>query len=147
MFGSWSGLIAPNFSPPESSGFQRLVQSEPNKPIMSKRGYNLPIRFGSCSRRTGTDFCESCVGLTNTCQIDCTLMCFVASWCKAVVKCIFIGKCVFQRLATPLGFEPRITPPKGAVLPLHHGVSPNGGFSLPVLNQTAIDKRRVTFVR
>src|SRR5438874_10242652 len=24
--------------------------------------------------------------------------------------------------ATPLGFEPRITPPKGAVLPLHHGV-------------------------
>jgi hypothetical protein len=26
-------------------------------------------------------------------------------------------------LATPLGFEPRITPPKGAVLPLHHGVS------------------------
>lgn len=25
-------------------------------------------------------------------------------------------------LATPLGFEPRITPPKGAVLPLHHGV-------------------------
>jgi hypothetical protein len=27
------------------------------------------------------------------------------------------------RGATPLGFEPRITPPKGAVLPLHHGVS------------------------
>src|SRR5438034_11205785 len=26
-------------------------------------------------------------------------------------------------VATPLGFEPRITPPKGAVLPLHHGVS------------------------
>jgi hypothetical protein len=26
------------------------------------------------------------------------------------------------RVATPLGFEPRITPPKGAVLPLHHGV-------------------------
>lgn len=26
-------------------------------------------------------------------------------------------------MATPLGFEPRITPPKGAVLPLHHGVS------------------------
>src|ERR1700756_2639378 len=25
-------------------------------------------------------------------------------------------------MATPLGFEPRITPPKGAVLPLHHGV-------------------------
>src|SRR4029453_8069817 len=24
-------------------------------------------------------------------------------------------------VATPLGFEPRITPPKGAVLPLHHG--------------------------
>src|SRR6266545_4883259 len=26
-------------------------------------------------------------------------------------------------VATPLGFEPRITPPKGAVLPLHYGVS------------------------
>src|SRR6266513_1254832 len=26
-------------------------------------------------------------------------------------------------VATPLGFEPRITPPKGAVLPLHHGVN------------------------
>ena len=26
-------------------------------------------------------------------------------------------------MATPLGFEPRITPPKGAVLPLHYGVS------------------------
>jgi hypothetical protein len=26
-------------------------------------------------------------------------------------------------MATPLGFEPRITPPKGAVLPLHHGVN------------------------
>src|SRR5262245_29294680 len=31
-------------------------------------------------------------------------------------------------MATPLGFEPRITPPKGAVLPLHHGVC---GFVLP----------------
>ena len=30
-------------------------------------------------------------------------------------------------MATPLGFEPRITPPKGAVLPLHHGVS---GFAI-----------------
>jgi hypothetical protein len=28
-----------------------------------------------------------------------------------------------KRVATPLGFEPRITPPKGAVLPLHHGVT------------------------
>src|SRR5260370_16355428 len=28
-----------------------------------------------------------------------------------------------KEVATPLGFEPRITPPKGAVLPLHHGVS------------------------
>src|SRR6266403_2018412 len=32
-----------------------------------------------------------------------------------------------RSLATPLGFEPRITPPKGAVLPLHHGVS---GFAI-----------------
>src|SRR4029077_7772168 len=30
-------------------------------------------------------------------------------------------------MATPLGFEPRITPPKGAVLPLHHGVR---GFAI-----------------
>src|SRR5207237_4496532 len=30
-------------------------------------------------------------------------------------------------VATPLGFEPRITPPKGAVLPLHHGVR---GFAI-----------------
>jgi Fe-S cluster assembly ATP-binding protein len=36
---------------------------------------------------------------------------------------ISIGKSAFERMATPLGFEPRITPPKGAVLPLHHGVS------------------------
>src|ERR1041384_7785517 len=28
----------------------------------------------------------------------------------------------FSGMATPLGFEPRITPPKGAVIPLHHGV-------------------------
>src|ERR1051325_1651517 len=28
----------------------------------------------------------------------------------------------FFLVATPLGLEPRITPPKGAVLPLHHGV-------------------------
>jgi hypothetical protein len=36
---------------------------------------------------------------------------------------IFIGKPPLKRVATPLGFEPRITPPKGAVLPLHHGVN------------------------
>jgi hypothetical protein len=34
----------------------------------------------------------------------------------------FVGKSPLNRVATPLGFEPRITPPKGAVLPLHHGV-------------------------
>src|SRR4030095_9568066 len=32
------------------------------------------------------------------------------------------GSAKHLKLATPLGFEPRITPPKGAVLPLHHGV-------------------------
>src|SRR5437868_14310094 len=32
--------------------------------------------------------------------------------------------------ATPLGFEPRITPPKGAVLPLHHGVKAAGRFTI-----------------
>lgn len=42
-------------------------------------------------------------------------------------------------VATPLGFEPRITPPKGAVLPLHHGVS-QGDFRLTILDQTAIGK-------
>src|SRR5205085_10765712 len=34
------------------------------------------------------------------------------------------------RGATPLGFEPRITPPKGAVLPLHHGVKSAGRFTI-----------------
>src|SRR5205814_6995734 len=41
--------------------------------------------------------------------------------------CSFLEKQVnfahmIDPVATPLGFEPRITPPKGAVLPLHHGV-------------------------
>src|SRR5207247_6401091 len=42
--------------------------------------------------------------------------------------CSFLDKQVnfahmIDPVATPLGFEPRITPPKGAVLPLHHGVN------------------------
>ena len=44
---------------------------------------------------------------------------------------MFVGKSPFQRVATPLGFEPRITPPKGAVLPLHHGVSPRETLDWP----------------
>src|SRR5205814_8510676 len=40
------------------------------------------------------------------------------------------GKSQSQRVATPLGFEPRITPPKGAVLPLHHGVKSAGRFTI-----------------
>jgi hypothetical protein len=49
------------------------------------------------------------------------------SRCKTLASKIFIGKMHIQRVATPLGFEPRITPPKGAVLPLHHGVC---GFAI-----------------
>ncbi len=37
-------------------------------------------------------------------------------------------------VATPLGFEPRITPPKGAVLPLHHGVISIGDFRLAIFD-------------
>jgi hypothetical protein len=41
-------------------------------------------------------------------------------------------------MATPLGFEPRITPPKGAVLPLHHGVC-----GLAFLDSSALSKIQV----
>src|SRR4030095_7722326 len=34
-------------------------------------------------------------------------------------------------MANPLGFEPRISPPKGAVLPLHHGVSQSETLDWP----------------
>jgi hypothetical protein len=37
-------------------------------------------------------------------------------------------------VATPLGFEPRITPPKGAVLPLHHGVISIRDFRLAIFD-------------
>ena len=60
--------------------------------------------------------------LTNTWQIDCHFVRFDAARCAFHELPIFVGKSPFQRVATPLGFEPRITPPKGAVLPLHHGV-------------------------
>ena len=60
--------------------------------------------------------------LPNTWQIDCHFVRFDAARCEFDKLPIFIGKSRFQRVATPLGFEPRITPPKGAVLPLHHGV-------------------------
>jgi hypothetical protein len=61
--------------------------------------------------------------LTNTWQIDCVFVRFHSSLCALHKLPIFIGKSQLERLATPLGFEPRITPPKGAVLPLHHGVT------------------------
>ena len=60
--------------------------------------------------------------LPNTWQIDCHFVRFDAARCAFDELSIFIGKSPFQMVATPLGFEPRITPPKGAVLPLHHGV-------------------------
>jgi putative endonuclease len=42
-------------------------------------------------------------------------------------------------VATPLGFEPRITPPKGAVLPLHHGV-PGSGLDSQISPQAQFPK-------
>ena len=60
--------------------------------------------------------------LTNTCRIDGRFVRFDAVRCAFNKLPISIGKSAFSRVATPLGFEPRITPPKGAVLPLHHGV-------------------------
>ena len=64
---------------------------------------------------------------------------FDAASCTLNKLPIFIGKSPLERVATPLGFEPRITPPKGAVLPLHHGVY-YGDFRLAILDQTAIGK-------
>ena len=55
---------------------------------------------------------------------SCVLMGLIAFSTKIA---FFGGKESLERLATPLGFEPRITPPKGAVLPLHHGVH---GFAI-----------------
>jgi hypothetical protein len=46
-------------------------------------------------------------------------------------------------VATPLGFEPRITPPKGAVLPLHHGVCESSDFRFAIFNSSAMSKIRV----
>ena len=48
---------------------------------------------------------------------------FDAARCAFDKLPVLIGKSPVKRVATPLGFEPRITPPKGAVLPLHHGVN------------------------
>jgi len=60
--------------------------------------------------------------LTTTWRINGPFVRFSAARCAFDELPIFIGKSRLERLATPLGFEPRITPPKGAVLPLHHGV-------------------------
>jgi putative endonuclease len=46
--------------------------------------------------------------------------------------------------ATPLGFEPRITPPKGAVLPLHHGVFRIEALDWPFCIEAQITKRPTT---
>src|ERR1700739_2333987 len=45
-------------------------------------------------------------------------------------------------VATPLGFEPRITPPKGAVLPLHHGVMRICNFRFAIFDSSAMAKIR-----
>ena len=71
-------------------------------------------------RRKGEARTRCSTYLPNTCQIDGDFVRFVASTCAMAKSPILIGKSSFQRLAAPLGFEPRITPPKGAVLPLHH---------------------------
>src|SRR4029434_2191242 len=49
------------------------------------------------------------------------------------------GSAKHLKLATPLGFEPRITPPKGAVLPLHHGVW-DLRFRLAIFGSSATSK-------
>src|SRR5206468_5952448 len=46
----------------------------------------------------------------------------------------------FLEVATPLGFEPRITPPKGAVLPLHHGVGSICDFRSAIFDSSAMPK-------
>src|ERR1051325_1793497 len=45
-------------------------------------------------------------------------------------------------VATPLGFEPRITPPKGAVLPLHHGVNASAFRFAPCVGTQDRQSRR-----
>src|SRR5690242_15214770 len=69
--------------------------------------------------------------LPNTCRIDCHSARCRAFLCTSDKLPVLVGKSPFQRVATPLGFEPRITPPKGAVLPLHHGVSPRETLDWP----------------
>ena len=49
---------------------------------------------------------------SNETEIDRVAM--VLFTCAIAKSPIFIGKSSFQRLAAPLGFEPRITPPKDA---------------------------------
>ena len=60
--------------------------------------------------------------LANTWRIDGIFVRFDAYSCTMTKSLILPMKLRLTRVATPLGFEPRITPPKGAVLPLHHGV-------------------------
>ena len=45
---------------------------------------------------------------------------FGSADCASKKLSFLTGKSSIDRVAAPLGFEPRITPPKGAVLPLHH---------------------------
>src|SRR5437764_14110100 len=50
----------------------------------------------------------------------------------------------FLEVATPLGFEPRITPPKGAVLPLHHGVNRRRSTIFDGITELATGRRNFT---
>ena len=83
-------------------------------------GFNKGTRRGTGKARPLGNLFDA--ALPNTWQIDGRFVRFDAVRCAFNKLPISIGKSAFSRVATPLGFEPRITPPKGAVLPLHHGV-------------------------
>ena len=68
---------------------------------------------------------------------------FYASECVIVENKRFPRKNRFLEVATPLGFEPRITPPRGAVLLLHHGVCGICDFRLAIFDSSAMPKIRV----
>ena len=67
---------------------------------------------------------------------------FRAVACAFNISPFFIGKSPLDMVATPLGFEPRITPPKGAVLPLHYGVSQMKTLDWPFWSKPQLPKWR-----
>ena len=93
------------FSGNGGSKFQKSLRNFGNRHLQSLR----PL---ARAPRPGGDFWSLSGEFLNCC--------YAASWRASPERG---GNPFSQRVATPLGFEPRITPPKGAVLPLHHGVS------------------------